>query len=425
MNMSKPLQSRKRGSAVPLAVFAVILMLAIGVSLLSLGANMRIYATRDGQQIQARCAADSGLAKALWELNERLKTNPAEVDAAMKQTASPDSPALLGTENEALPYCEATFSYNTTSASVFAALGAQGLTIESVGTSGSATAKVYALAGLKGLFDSAVLVREKISLMPNTLVKGYNSADPSDTDFDVRIGTTSTQAGSITLSSGTVVDGDVFAGVGGNPETVIAPGGTITGSKYALDTEPPLPAITAPPLPAMGTPLSAAGTTVTLGPDGSGTYTEIGLSQSALPGVLEIQGGDVVLHITGNINIGNGCEVVVRPGSSLTLYVDGNIIADNSVGFNNQAGNVKDFQLYATGSNQVFNFKAESSVFGIVYAPDVDMIIYPNAEIRGAIVGNNVTFKSGAAFYYDEALRDNVSAYDVGARFTVKRWREE
>jgi len=34
------------------------------------------------------------------------------------------------------------------------------------------------------------------------------------------------------------------------------------------------------------------------------------------------------------------------------------------------------------------------------------------------------TFKSGGTFYYDEALRD-AGIDDVGARFIVKRWREE
>jgi hypothetical protein len=140
--------------------------------------------------------------------------------------------------------------------------------------------------------------------------------------------------------------------------------------------------------------------------------------------MLEIQGGDVELHITGNIDLGNGCEIIVRPDSSLTLYVDGNISADNSAGFNNQAGNVKDFQLYATGTDeQEFCLKAKSSIFGTIYAPDVEITLYPSAEMRGAIVGENVTFKSGSTFYYDEALR-NVSIDEVGARFIVKRWRE-
>ena len=418
---------KRRGFAVPLAVVVAVLLLAIGVGLLSLGLNSRIYSTRTAQEIQARCAADSGLTKALFELNAKLETNPAEINAAMKETQSASIASLSQTSGVELPHCDASFSYNTTSAGVFATVGVEGLTIESIGTCGSATAKVYALAGLKGLFESAILVRDRISLMPNTLVKGYNSADPTDTDFKLQIGTTSTLADRIPLGPGTVVDGDVFVGVGGNPKTIIGAGGTITGSKYALDTEPDLPTITPPSLPTTDTALSATGQTITLGPAGSGTYTGISLSQGGgLPGVLEIQGGDVVLYITGNIDLGKGCEVIVRPGSSLTLYIDGDVSADNSVGFNNQAGNVRDFQLYATGTGpQVFNLKAKSSIFGTVYAPNVDITLYPSAEMHGAIVGRSVTFKSGSVFYYDEALRDNVSACDEGARFVVKRWREE
>jgi len=281
--------------------------------------------------------------------------------------------------------------------------------------------------GLKSLFDSAILVKDRISLMPNTLVAGYNSQDATDTDFDLKIGTTSTAANSIPLGPGTVVEGDVFVGVGGDPKTVIGAGGTITGQKLTLHEELDFPVITPPSLPDTGKALSATGATITLDPTKSGTYTGISLSQSGgNSGVLEIQGGDVVLYVTGNIDMGNGCELIVRPGSSLTLYVDGNIAADNSVGFNNQAGNVKDFQLFATGTNtQEFSLKAKSSIFGTIYAPDVEITLYPSTEMRGAIVGETVTFKSGGTFYYDEALRDSVSIDDVGARFIVKRWRED
>jgi len=421
-------QIRNHGFAVPLALVAIMILLAMGVGLLSLGVNSRIYSTRNAQGIQARCAADSGAVKALYELNRSLDTNRNEIATAMKQTETMNSSYVSGVVDEQLPYSDAAFSYhyrNATS-SIYAALHVSGLEIESVGTCGGATARVYVLAGLQGLFDSAILVKDRISLMPNTLVTAYNSADPTDTDFKLQIGTTSTLADRIPLGPGTVVKGDVFVGVGGDPKTVLGAGGTITGRKYAMEKDPDLPVITPPSLADRGTALSARGQTVTLGPAESGTYTGVILSQSSgNQGILEIQGGDVVLHIAGNMDLGNGCEVIVRPGSSLIIYVDGNISADNSVGFNNQAGHVKDFQLFATGTDQIFNLKAKSSIFGTVYAPDVDITLYPSAEMRGAIVGRNVTFKSGSTFYYDEALRDNVSVYDEGVRFVVKRWREK
>ena len=402
--MNKQLKSQETGSALTLMLFAAVLLTLTGMALLNLGFQSRISAIRTGQGIQARWSADAGLVKAVVEMNNKLTAK------TWSDTSMPTA------TKEILFQSDQSFSYQVGKDD------SGNYTVTSTGITGPAIKRVYATMGFKGLFDSAVLVKDRISLMPNTLLTGYNSEDPTDTDFDLIIGTASTAAGSIPIGPGTVIEGDVFVGVGGDPNTVIGSGGTITGRKYTLHEELDFPVITPPPLPDTGTALTAQGATITLDPTGSGTYTEIDLSQS---GLLEIQGGDVELHITGNLDMGNGCEIIVRPGSSLTLYIDGDINADNSGGINNQAGDVKDFQLFATGTEeQVFNMKAKSSIFGTIYAPDVDITMYPSTEMRGAIVGKNVTFKSGGTFYYDEALRD-VSIDDVGARFIVKRWREE
>ncbi|MHC4624693.1 MAG: DUF7305 domain-containing protein, partial [Planctomycetota bacterium] len=410
-------RSAKSGLALLLALAALVLLLALGGGFLSLGLHGRVLTIREGQDIKAQRAADAGLAKAIFEMNRMLEARVLD-DALLNSTeAAPIGPggettsydpkmdpaesghySLPHAMDARLPNCDATYSYKVTPTSEGAAVG---FTIACVGKSGTVTKTVYADLGLKGLFDSALLVQDRISLMPNTLVKGYNSADPLDKDVDLTIGTTSVEADRIPLGPGTVVDGDVFVGVGGDPDVVIGAGGTITGQKYPLLVEPEFPVITAPALPKAGTGLSAKGSTVTLGPAESGQYTDIILAQGAgSAGILEISGGDVVLHITGNIDLGAGCELVVTPGASLTLYVDGDISADNSVGFNNNAGNVEDFKLYATGTGtQVFDLKAKSSIFGAVYAPDVDINMYPGSEVHGAIVGNSVVFKSGGTFY--------------------------
>ena len=400
--MNKQLKSQETGSALTLMLFAAVLLTLTGMALLNLGFQSRISAIRTGQGIQARWSADAGLVKAVVEMNNKLTAK------TWSGTSMPTA------TKETLFQSDQSFSYQVGKDD------SGNYTVTSTGITGPAIKRVYATMGFKGLFDSAILVKDRISLMPKTLIAGYNSEDPTDTDFDLTIGTTSTAADRIPIGPGTVIEADVFVGVGGDPNTVIGAGGTITGRKFTLHEELDFPVITPPSLPDTGTALSSTAT-IQLDPTKSGTYTEISLSQS---GLLEIQGGDVELYITGNIDLGNGCEVIVQPGSSLTLYVDGDINADNSLGFNNQAGNVKDFQLFATGTEeQVFNMKAKSSIFGTIYAPDVDIQMYAKAEMRGAIVGKNVTFKSGGIFYYDEALRD-VSIDDVGARFIVKRWRE-
>ena len=69
--MKNLLKSKKRGSAIPLTVVAIIILLAMGVGLLGLGFNSRVYTIRNASVIKARCAADAGLAMALFEMNQK------------------------------------------------------------------------------------------------------------------------------------------------------------------------------------------------------------------------------------------------------------------------------------------------------------------------------------------------------------------
>ena len=74
--MNKLLQSKRSGSAIPLAVVAMLILLAMGVGLLSLGFNSRVYTIRNASGIKARSAADAGLAMALFEMNQKLQVKP-------------------------------------------------------------------------------------------------------------------------------------------------------------------------------------------------------------------------------------------------------------------------------------------------------------------------------------------------------------
>jgi len=62
-------------------------------------------------------------------------------------------------------------------------------------------------------------------------------------------------------------------------------------------------------------------------------------------------------------------------------------------------------------------------MLGVIYAPNVDIILKNNAVLGGAIIAKSFTIKNNGTFYYDVALR-NVSVSDEGVRFAVKRWHE-
>ena len=259
---------------------------------------------------------------------------------------------------------------------------------------------------------------QKLELGNNTVIDGYNSADPFDTHCDVQIGTLSTAAGNIELGTTTVVNADVFVGVDGDPASVVT-GGTVNGFTYPLDEPLTFVDITAPVLPNMG-PLNVA-TDITLGPADSGQYDSITISNGE---TLAIDGGDVVMHVTGDITMGNGTDIVIMSGSTLTLYVDGDIDGGNSDGIGNENTIPSAFKLFSTGTpTQNWVLKNKTDMFGVFYAPDADVEVKNSGDIYGSVAANSFIMKNNGTFLYDEALR-NVSITDPGAEFAIRYWSE-
>ncbi len=407
--MKKLLKSKERGSAIPLAIVAMLILLALGTGLLSMGLNSRTFSTRTTSDITARCAADTGLTMALYQMNEKLKVKPWSTGS------------LPTAKDISLLYCDATYSYDVTGDLN------KGFIMMSVGKADNAVRTVYATLGLKGLFEHAILTKGSLVLKSNTIIDGYNSADPFDTDFKVNIGTQSTADSMVVLNSGVDVNGDVLVGLGGNPDTVIKDLGATTGDQLGGTENDPLPVITPPAtLTDTGLDITAKSETITLKPTDSGQYGNISLASSNQAGILEIDGGDVVLYITGNIDLGNACEIIVKDNSSLTIYIDGDIITGNgaSIGTENPTKDAMTLQLYGTGTGgQNFDIKAKNDWTGVIYAPNAHVDLYANGNGYGAIVAGSFEFKNGGNYYYDEALRE-VSIEDEGVSFVIERWYE-
>ena len=396
------LQSKSQGSALVLAMLAVITLLITGHGILSLGLNSRIFTMRNSSEVVARCAADAGLTKAVFKMNKKL------IAKAWNDSILPQA------TNQTLLGCDATFSYEVTGNS------SSGYTIRSVGKRGLAQKNVTATLQLKGLFDYAIFTAETLSLENNNTVNGYNSST-GQTDLPIQIGTKSIAPDSIKIGVGSTIDGNVVVGAGGDPATVVYNDGTIVGLTYPASEEHVFPTITAPTLPDMGT-IDVPGT-VTLSPADTGKYAAI----TSFGGILEIAGGDVVLHITGNIVMDGGSEIQIQPGSSLTIYADADISFVNGAGINNQTEICKNLTLYATSSEgevkQAFELKNNSEAFGAIYAPNADVILKNNATLYGSVTCNSLTVKNNGTFSYDMALRD-VTVDDESVRFLVKRWSE-
>ena len=383
----------------------VVILFIIGASVLNIGLNKRVFAVRTSSDISARCAADSGITKALFEMNGKLKVIP------WNGSSLPEGPA------EVLPNTSANYSY-----AVSGDL-ASGYSVKSAGKSGLQEKVITCSLSLEGLYEHAILAQEDIILKSGMVIDGYNSGDPWDTDIDVQVGTTSVLPDSIVLNMGVVVKGDVAVGVGGSVGSVIKDLGATTYRRYCMLEEIDLPLVTAPELVDTGSDIKVQGATITVGPADNGQYGEIELKKAANPGILEVNGGDVILYVKGDISLGQNCEIVIKAGSTLALFLEGDLNADNNAGFNNE-GVPSSFKLFGTNTQeQTFVLRAKSKSLGAIYAPNADIALKADSDIHGSVTAKNIVMMASGNFYYDKALRI-VTTDDEAVRFVIQDWRE-
>jgi hypothetical protein len=397
-SMKKLLRSKRRGSAVALALVAVLILLVMGVSLLGLGMSGRIYSTRTARDIAARCAADSGLTMALFEMNEKLKVKPW------------DDSSLPEATNESLPYCDAVFSYT------IAGNPSDGYTVESIGTSGNAQRKVTCVLKPQGPFEFAVFGDDGAELKNSALVDWYNYGVG---DEILKVGTNSTSSGAFIFRNSSTINGDVVVGAGGNPDVVIDDSGaTITGETRALREANVLPQITVPAwlasLPSSGTIQNDA--TIT----NSGRYDSIDLKNNK---ILLID-GDIDLYVTGEIVLGNSAQMQINNDASLILYLGGNFEGKNSSTINNLTHEAKRLQIYCLDGCENMVFKNSSDFYGAIYAPNAEVIMDNSADLYGAVVARSFEQRNSGTFNYDVSLRQ-ASVNDQAVRFVITNWHEQ
>ncbi|MCU0791709.1 MAG: hypothetical protein MUE42_02390 [Opitutaceae bacterium] len=182
----------------------------------------------------------------------------------------------------------------------------------------------------------------------------------------------------------------------------VAPG-TIDPARLSFNFSADFPAI---PPPAGGTLLASFGPTLgTLDAATSWRSPALQLSGSATLTIL----GDVTLVLTEptlSLRLTGNAAIIVPPGSSLTLYVAGDV-AIGGRGLLNQNPSPASFQLWSTevrSGLQTIQIFGNGALSGVLYAPEAEVTVVGNGDVAGAIVARRLTFTGNAAFHYDLAL---------------------
>lgn len=396
----------RKGSALVLAVIIILVLLITGTGMMAVSQQSQVRSVRFSQDLSARTAADAGLAKAVHEMNQLLESD------------SLATAQLPYEENMTLINSSATYSYTITGDP------ANGYTILSTGRVQSVQKTVRAVLVIRrqSPYQQAILGVDKIELKNNANIQAYDSTDPLASDLKVKIGSLSTADGSISLTNNVTIKGDAFVGVGGDPDQGIDLGNNVVieGETYALEEEIELPRMEVPSLPDQGSDLDINETTV-LDPSDSGRYGDLVLGNS---NELIIGGGDVILSVE-DVEIRNNGSVRVLDGSSLTLYVDGDIEGSNGDGFITESGFPRDCKLITTNPDlQNIVFKNNSNLYMVLYAPNSEIEIKNNGDLYGSFTAKSFLLKNNAEIYYDVSLQEEDTEYGE-MEFVITQWSEE
>jgi hypothetical protein len=395
--MSRVLSQNRSGFISLMAMVVAIIMFIIGIALLTLGFNRRLFSIRANQQLAARCAADYALNKAVYQMNLRL---PGPINDA----TLPAEDAVQVPGSSAGTYATSTYSYTVTKSSGI-------YSVEAHGTSGSVTKTVACDLRLKSALEYAILTKDKLDIFPCSTVNCINCGS-----IPLKIGTTNnpnTNA-EITLKPGALVDGDILLGQNGIPSLNISGSATVTGSVYAVATDYDLPLPTVPTYLSSATSQGNKSNPATLT---SGKYGNITLGNSK---ILTIT-GNVQLYVTGDISLGNSAKIIIDPNSKLTIYLGGQFDGKNGAGVTNNTHDSTLFTLYGLGSNSIHIFNSDE-FYGVVYAPNASVEINNNVKIQGSVIAKDYKQDNSAIFTYDARLRTITDANLT--RFVPSHWRE-
>lgn len=420
----------KRGLVLPFVAAIALCLALLGLAVLKLGFGSRLMSTRTIGGVSARAAADAGVTRALYELNALFHLGDIPIETPMPPDAT-DVP--LNNSN-------ATYSYKVRGP--FTELSEPYWMIESIGKLGPQVKTVYATLGVRNLFDYGLIVTDTIDLKADTLVDGYDTRLGPYTEFPdttnshnyIRIGTTNITPNAVWLHQDTWVTGDILIGVGGEVDEVIEEtpaGGSITGPWYNLPEPWYFDPIVIPPATYVpsgsinnSTPWDGTGsyripTVVT----GDTTYLQfdnidvsVGKNLIFLGPVVIIINQNLELDNSANLFVGEPDNTMPNYGlpSSVTIYLNGDLLVRNGGNINNLSRIPVNFQLYGVGAPyQDWDIYNSGDYYGVYYGPNANIRTYSSAEFFGSISGHEFLLFNGGRLHYDHAL-SGLIGYDTG-----------
>lgn len=463
----RSLQSKRGSVLIVAAIFAAILAIAL-TSYLKLALNATKLANRSFYMNAAQNLVDTGFERALWSLNNEY------VYPSPTHWTTGGFTARSGFANEYQGTFPSSGTYYTLSG------GAKGQVNVWVGGFNAATQTWHTVSRAtitlgdgttlfkmaetylqqRSWGDRGMIARNGMTFNGNTRVDAWNSHSDTVSTGDDVFYSTGVAVPEATIASPSLVslqNADIYgyAAIGTNDLTgiTVGPTGRLAGNFAAgsgIDSSRVTYDFTAsfPDVPAPANTGSTAGNTLSpitndlslpqAGDTITGTTYYYYVPSMALNASQSLQIGsagsvNVVLVFSSNVSMGGSSQIVIHPGSSLTVYAAGDVDMVGTSGVQNgtttNPSNPINFKLLGTRteaqivggmSMQTLNIRGTGYLSAVIFAPNANVTVNGTGDTYGSIVGNRVDMVGSGNFHQDLSLAN----IRTSGMWKLLKWRE-
>lgn len=429
-------RNQRRGAVLVVAMLLTAMLTLVLGSYYSLTRTSGLQTRRAFDRDAAFHLAEAGIEEAVWSYNRTIAGSEngwsdwsTNGSAAWRKFT--DFKLTPGSNGYVKVYASTTNPTGTLHPLIVAESAVQ------TGDSSPVTQMIEVTLRRRSFFANGLTALRKLTLMGKSTFDSWNSdpdGNPATAPIDYSMFNRSDLGGigsGATESSGLRIDRASIHGYLSTSGAVpvlsdgrIGPFGTLAGvidpARLASDFNASFPVIAAP---ADGTWVDPVG--ATLGTPGETTRWRTPAIKLTGKETLTIL-GHVTLIVTAQpgtsaIDISGSASIIIPPGSSLNLHVDGNVkIAGRGLANNN----IQPASFVLWGGNtspdgQTIDITGQGTLKAVVYAPNGDLTLRGDAEMMGSIVARDITFTGNAAFHYDSSLSSLVDY----APFGPDTWR--
>jgi hypothetical protein len=243
----------------------------------------------------------------------------------------------------------------------------------------------------RGPFDPGIALKGSVSWNgAGAVIDSYRSSEgsysPLRASGNATVSVNAITAGTVTLSGGATLRGNVYVGPQGDPDLaiILAGGAAITGTRGTLTEAVSIPGLTVPVGLSFGAypggQLRLTGSTR----ETISTNCELDVIQLRGSSQLVID-GDVTLLVNDAIEIGDQAQLEILSDSSLTILVRDTFDVSGTARVNAPMGVPSMLRVYMIGSNKDMHVDNSAVVQAVVQNPYGGLIISETAQFLGKL----------------------------------------